>query len=758
MMPYILHAALLLAGCLAFYKILLHKETFYRINRLVLLACLVLSFTLPLLPVPEQWSFRSAEPAPMDMPMVFPEVLPGHNSTPPAEQQQPAAAPTVSAGPDAPSLAQQSLRWIGYLYWFGVAAFGLNLLIQLVTLLYRAYSRPVIRDGRYRIVELSGDQAPCSFGNNIFINPEKYDWDTYCQILEHEKIHVQQGHSYDIFLAELVLVFQWFNPFAWLYRRELESNLEFLTDDQLLQDQRVERTAYQMNLLKVAAPHLPLSLTTNYNQSLLKKRIVMMNGKRSNLHTAWKYFFLLPLMVLFLALFNKPVAFGRDGQGTKAATQKTFMETEGSWFATIKGEKVSIQFKSDEDEGNSFNSSTFLLSELPNLPRGSQGSFNLVREAGTMAFTGKFEGDQGMGRYQFTGDKTYASFMKQQGIEDLDDRELLPFFFIDIKKSYVQMLQGAGYKQLGKDQLIPLAALKVDAAYINALKESGLTDLSPEDLIPLKSLNVDGAYIKEIRDAGYKNVSAHQLVSLKAQGIDGKYIRDVKAAEAKSGTGNANGNANEDDDDGDDSDPGSLVAYKAMNIDPAYIESLRKAGYNNLSRSNLVAAKAQNITAEYIQSFQAAGYENIPMSQLISFKALGVTPAFIKSFEEAGYKNISPSTLTGLKAQDITVDFIRSYEALGYKNVPLSDFTALKAMNVTPEYIRSFSAVGFNNPPLSQVIALKAHHITPAQVKEYRDLGFTDLDMSDVIAAKATGVTPAFISEMKSKGHNLKSV
>ena len=58
MMPYILHAGLILAGCLIFYKLLLHKETFYRLNRFILLACLVLSFTLPLVKVPQQWSLR----------------------------------------------------------------------------------------------------------------------------------------------------------------------------------------------------------------------------------------------------------------------------------------------------------------------------------------------------------------------------------------------------------------------------------------------------------------------------------------------------------------------------------------------------------------------------------------------------------------------------------------------------------------------------------------------------------------------------
>jgi beta-lactamase regulating signal transducer with metallopeptidase domain len=79
--------------------------------------------------------------------------------------------------------------------------------------------------------------------NYIFINPEKYDWDTYSQIILHEKIHIQQGHSYDIMLAELALIFQWFNPFAWFYRKAMEDNLEFLTDNELLEHSDVERPA-----------------------------------------------------------------------------------------------------------------------------------------------------------------------------------------------------------------------------------------------------------------------------------------------------------------------------------------------------------------------------------------------------------------------------------------------------------------------------------------------------------------------------------
>src|SRR4030095_13044662 len=86
----------------------------------------------------------------------------------------------------------------------------------------------------------------------------KYEWETYNQILLHEKIHIRERHTIDLAIAELLLIFQWFNPFAWIYRREIESNLEFLTDDQLMQQKKVDKQRYQLSLVQVSAPHFPL--------------------------------------------------------------------------------------------------------------------------------------------------------------------------------------------------------------------------------------------------------------------------------------------------------------------------------------------------------------------------------------------------------------------------------------------------------------------------------------------------------------------
>lgn len=298
MIPYILYTALILSACLLFYKLLLQKETFFHLNRFFLLACMILAFILPLLPIPQQLSLRK-DVVEKQAPFVKTAVDKSPTLEPKAAPVQEVIVEQAKQTFDADLL----LNWLLYLYWFGVLLFGLNFIMQACVLLYRAYSLSAIQDGKFRIVEITGDNAPCSFANNIFINPEKYEWETYNQILLHEKIHIEQKHTIDLLLAEAVIIFQWFNPFAWQWRKALESNLEFLTDSEMLQQETVEKESYQFSLLKVAAPHFPLCLTTNYNQSLIKKRIIMMNSKKSNVNTTWKYFFLLPLLVLFACLF-----------------------------------------------------------------------------------------------------------------------------------------------------------------------------------------------------------------------------------------------------------------------------------------------------------------------------------------------------------------------------------------------------------------------------------------------------------------------
>jgi hypothetical protein len=697
MIPYILYTALILAACLVFYKLLLQKETFFHLNRYVLLSCMIVAFILPLIPVPQQLSLRKTA---VEKPIVVAKVPLDKIETTKSIVQS--AEPTVVEQTKETFKIESVVQWLVYLYWFGVIVFALNFLMQVVLLLYRAYSKSVIQDGKFRIIEITDDKAPCSFANNIFINPEKYEWEIYNQILLHEKIHIEQKHTIDLLLAELVLIFQWFNPFAWQWRKALEINLEFLTDDQMLQQETVEKESYQFSLLKVAAPQFPLSLTTNYNQSLLKKRIIMMNSKKSNVHTTWKYFFLLPILVLFACLFNQPAAQSQNLKTLNSLEEskenldiKSEMKTEGDWFATIKGNTVEINFKSNETDNSS---STFKLSELANIPRDKQGTFTLAREAGTMSFDGKFEGNKGMGTYKFIPNKEYSAAMLKEGVVIKKDIDLIVFFMINIKVSYVQMLKKNGYTYIDKDQLIPLAALNIDEAYITSIKQV-LPDIDLDNLVPFKSLDIDKAFIEEIRKAGYKDVSPGKLIALKSQGIDGKYITDVRNSN-KEDKGDNNKNSDDEDDD--------IIAFKALNVDQEYINSFKKLGYNNISNSDLIAMKSLNVTPEYISGFQKAGYKDIQADDLIAMKSLNVTPEYVTEFQKAGYKKINPSDLVALKSQNITPDLMQQYKDLGFTDLAIDDVIGAKATGTTPSFIKSMRGKGHDFKDLDKYIELKA--------------------------------------------------
>jgi len=702
MIPYVLHVALLMAVCYVFYKLLLQKETFYKLNRMVLLACLALVFILPLIRVPQQWAIRSSEPLSVSTPVLDlnkPIVSPQADTkiAPPVT-----GTPANAAEPQMP-ITTRLIKWAFYFYWCGVAAFGLNYLLQVIVLVRQAYKNQYIQDGQFRIVELDGDKAPCSFGNYIFINPAKYDWDTYSQILLHEKVHIKQGHSFDLLFAELVLVFQWFNPFAWLYRREVENNLEFLTDNEVLNNKEVQRETYQLSLLKVSVPHLSLRITTNYNQSLLKKRIVMMNAKKSNIHTMWKYFFMVPLMVFLVCALNKPVAALSQSVSTMNNDNgDDINRNEGNWTGTIKGNYIELKLTSEDNTSNMNMGENFLLSELSALPKGQTGEFKLTREAGTMFFTGRFDGNTGKGKYKFVANPQFNTYLKSQGITNISKYDPLAFFVINLNRAYVNMLRNNGYNNISKDDLVATRALKVDEPYIKSLKQNGFPNITLQELITGKAMGINGAYIGEIRKAGYPKVAFEKLVSFKAQGINGQYIANFKNARGNSAATPKKGNKAKNDDDED-----NMIAFKALSVDDAYVNGLKKEGYTNLSGDDLIGMKAIGVTPEFIRSFKDAGY-NIPKKDLVSLKALGITPAYLNGFKNAGFKDISIDKASGLKALGVTPEFVKGFKEIGFEDITLDQATSLKAVGITPGYITEMKGKGFNSTDINKYITLKS--------------------------------------------------
>lgn len=301
---YGLKSAGLLACFYGVYYFLLRKETFFSSNRWFLLGGLFVSAFLPLVTWTKtiyierpQWS---------------------------AEDWMAMAKSNVPSAPSPePILDWTSLIMGGYAI-IALVIIG-RILVQLISILVFLKKHPVISEASIRLVNVQQEVTPFSFFNYVVINNQLYSEEERNSIVLHEKIHCRQYHSVDILLSHLYCGLFWFHPLAWYYKKAMAQNLEYLADQKAMEQMECP-TVYQKTLVKVATGQQALALTNPFNQSLIKKRILMLQQTQSQRRNLWKYGIMLPALVGFMLIFQvKTVAQERKSvYEIKSEIQETF--------------------------------------------------------------------------------------------------------------------------------------------------------------------------------------------------------------------------------------------------------------------------------------------------------------------------------------------------------------------------------------------------------------------------------------------------
>lgn len=261
----------------AAYYFILRKLTFYTINRLFLVFGILFSSVYPFIDLTD--FFHQQNPQAVAF---VPEI----------NQQVKSFMPST--------ILMQYWYWISLLFYAGVLVMGVRLVIQFLSLLkiHQQSSPGTVSNFKVRV--LNQPVGPFSFWQTVYINPALHNENELNTILTHEQIHVKQWHTLDIILAEISVVFYWFNPGVWLMKKAVKENLEFLTDEKILK-RGMDRKAYQYSLLDVGNLVPAVNIVNNFNLSDLKKRIKMMNAKRSSKFSLVRYFFIAPILLLTLA-------------------------------------------------------------------------------------------------------------------------------------------------------------------------------------------------------------------------------------------------------------------------------------------------------------------------------------------------------------------------------------------------------------------------------------------------------------------------
>ena len=278
LMIYLLKASGVLMLFYFVYQAFLKKETFFRVNRHFLLIGVIAAFVCPFIIINTYAEIAA-------IPITASDSFPANSSI---------------------EMSKSSFNWLNLiyaLYGIGISMLGFKFIFQLLAIRKVIRTNKTIKMDSYVYVETDKDIAPFSFFRYIFYNPDIFNPLELEAILKHEHAHSTQKHSIDLLIAHLVTIVMWANPFSWLYKKNIEQNLEYLADDTAIQSVASDR-AYKYALLKVSGNQFFTPITNNFYSSLIKKRIVMLHKSKSHKRNLLKMALILPALAVFLLSFN----------------------------------------------------------------------------------------------------------------------------------------------------------------------------------------------------------------------------------------------------------------------------------------------------------------------------------------------------------------------------------------------------------------------------------------------------------------------
>ncbi|MDC6384019.1 hypothetical protein D2V93_16650 [Flagellimonas taeanensis] len=290
MLVFLLKSTACLVIFLAFYKLVLEKESIHQFKRFFLLGALIASFLIPA--------------------MVFTEYV---------EVAQPTTFTTAPITEISDTINEQIVAeepifdweiglWMVYL--IGVIGFGFRFLRNLAQITLRIRKNPKFKENFITRVLLRQSLPPHTFFNYIFLNQKQFEEKHIPQeVLLHEETHAKQRHSLDILFIELAQVILWFNPIIYFFKSSIKLNHEFLADRAVINGNH-DHSHYQNTILSYLShgsfeQYQSTGIANAINYSSIKKRFTVMKTNTSRKSFVLRSLLVLPLTALLLFGFSE---------------------------------------------------------------------------------------------------------------------------------------------------------------------------------------------------------------------------------------------------------------------------------------------------------------------------------------------------------------------------------------------------------------------------------------------------------------------
>lgn len=346
---YLMKSSVCLGVLYLIYWFFLKKDTFFMANRIYLISSIILSFVLPLFRIPVV--YENPE-------LTYVVVMETITIT----------AQKLESGILSNLSVYQKLFIV---YLTGVAIFFFRFVFQILQLIFLIRKFGVTKMDGLKIVKLDRKYSPFSYFNYIFLNEENLKDKNLKEIIDHERIHIEQKHSVDLVLLEALTIIQWFNPFIWFYKSSLKGIHEYLADAGLLAG-GLNKVNYQSLLLNQTVGVQINDLSNNFNQSLIKKRFIMMTKKQSKRSAGLKLLLFLPVTALLIVCFT----FSYAQQVIEEVTVKETKEL--AEVETVTEVSVAIETIETQEQVKEKEEVFTVVEDMPSFPGGDNEFYKFL--------------------------------------------------------------------------------------------------------------------------------------------------------------------------------------------------------------------------------------------------------------------------------------------------------------------------------------------------------------------------------------------
>ena len=426
---------------------------------------------------------------------------------------------------------------IGTLYLltkFGFDFYSLNTVLK---------GKSIQQQADFKFIDTKENVAPFSYFNTIVYNSALYTTSELENIIEHEKVHSEQNHTVDVLISRLFCIVFWFNPFIWWYKKAILQNLEFIADNEATK-KISDKKAYQFTLLKITTHENCVAITNHFYQSLIKKRIVMLNKNQSKKWNSWKYALVLPALIAFVLLFQiKTIA-------QEKVSDKSAKELIKSDEKSVQIYKVNKNTTDEElkEKSSNLKENYAIIATFSGIKRNSKNELTAIKvdlkKGKEMAEKIEIKGNQAIKEFGIIISKNEngmltANFGTDETIHDQKSAIVSPNAPLTEKETFINGKKASqkDLDTLNSDKIKTIVVKKKDNT-ISVWDKNKVTDIPDDSKLMISGVNMTELNLEKIDPKNINNLQTSKttrtikIIAKKTDGIPDEteiYIDGIKS-------------------------------------------------------------------------------------------------------------------------------------------------------------------------------------------------------------------------------------